>query len=226
MARSWGWKYNLPANVNDGGTVDVPTPGYDARSDIDSAELALNDEVVPVPGEATVVFNGATATVTNLTGATWLQDSQLYLYVSLPETTPAPVTKYGASTVYNPAATPSTTYVMMGLNLILSDVVSTAVWITCDGQITNTANNGETDVVICFGPGMSPAWGDPQVGTIVTQPARYKSTAANDFVPFSLTGLATGIAGGQEYWFDLALKTIGIGSAQVMDVDFVAHGLA
>jgi hypothetical protein len=138
----------------------------------------------------------------------------------------APIAKYGSSTNYNPTGSASTTYVMMGLALSLAPEVATGAWITADGQITNSANNGETDVVVCYGTGTAPANGAAQTGTIVGQPARYKSTAANDFVPFSLTSLITGLTSGTTYWIDLAVKAVGGGTARVMDLDFNAHGLA
>jgi hypothetical protein len=138
----------------------------------------------------------------------------------------APVTKYGSSINANPAGTTSATYVMMGMNLIISPEIATAAWITADGQITNSANNGETDVVVCYGTGAAPVNGAAQAGTILGQPSRYKATAANDFVPFSLTSLATGLVNGTTYWIDLAVKAVGGGTARVMDLNFSAHGLA
>jgi hypothetical protein len=142
-------------------------------------------------------------------------------------TTFAPVTGYAESAVANPAGTASATYVMMGLNLSLPAIVaSTALWTTCDGQISSSANNGEVDAVICYGTGTPPANGAPQAGTIVSAAARYKSTAAGDYVPFSLTALITGITKGQTYWLDVALRAIGGGTALLQDVDFSVHGLA
>ena len=138
----------------------------------------------------------------------------------------APVTKYGSATNYNPTGTASATYVMMGLGLTLAPEVATGAWVTADGQITNSANNGETDVVVCYGTGTAPANGAAQTGTISGQPTRYKATAANDFVPFSLTSLLTGLTPNTTYWIDLAVKAVGGGTARVMDLDFNAHGLA
>jgi hypothetical protein len=143
------------------------------------------------------------------------------------EVTFAPTTGYAESIVTNPTGTASTTYVMMGMNLQLPPIVaSTALWVTTDGQITNSANNGETDCVVCYGTGAPPVNGAAQVGTIAGQAARYKATAANDFTPFSLTALIQGVAKGQVYWLDLAVKTVGGGTGRVMDLDLCAFGLA
>jgi hypothetical protein len=145
--------------------------------------------------------------------------------VGTPVITFAPVTGYAAASTPNPTGTNNATYTMMGLALPLTGEVGTAAWVTADGQITNTANNGETDVVICYGTGAAPVNGAPQTGTIVGQPTRYVSTAANDYVPFSLTVILTSLARATTYWVDLALKANG-GTARVMDLDFSAHGLA
>jgi hypothetical protein len=138
----------------------------------------------------------------------------------------APVTQSVKSAAYNPAGTTSATYVMMGMALVLTPVVATGGWITADGQITNSSNNSETDAVICYGTGAAPANGDAQTGTIITQPARYKSTAAGDFTPFSLTSVVSGLTAGTPYWFDLAVRAVNGGTAQVMDMDFSVLGLA
>jgi len=143
----------------------------------------------------------------------------------------APVTGYGESSVYNPTGTANTSWTMMGMGLVSAMVsgtatVATAAWVTCDGQITNNSNNGETDIIICYGTGTSPMNGAPLTGTVASQSARYKATAANDFVPFSLTALIEGLVGGTVYWFDLAMKTVGGGTGKVTEVDFSVHGLA
>jgi hypothetical protein len=224
--QSWSWTLVLNAVVANGSSVDILTPDYDPTSDPASAQVAVDNQVLAIPAEASVTFNGPTATITNSSGDDWPIGAQVYLYVAAVTPAYAQVTKYGNSIAYNPTSTTSTTYVMMGLNLVLSDVIATAAWITCDGQITNGANNGETDCVLCWGQGAAPVWGVAQAGTVVTQPARYKSTAAGDFVPFSLSAVCHPLTPGQSYWFDLAVKTVGTGAAQVMDVDFSAHGLA
>jgi hypothetical protein len=138
----------------------------------------------------------------------------------------APVTQYAKSAAFNPSGTTSAAYVMMGMALTLTPIAAAGGWITADGQITNSSNNSETDCVICFGAGVAPAWGDAQTGTILTQPARYKATAAGDFTPFSLTGVVSGLTAGTPYWFDIAVKTVSGGTAQIMDVDFSVLGLA
>jgi hypothetical protein len=82
MAKSWSWRLRLPAAVADQASVEVPTPDYDAAlADPASAELAVDNDVVSLPDKGTVVFNGDSATVTNLTGSTWPQGDEVYVYV-------------------------------------------------------------------------------------------------------------------------------------------------
>jgi hypothetical protein len=82
MVKSWSWSLPLTQAVADQATVEVPTPDYDeARVDPDSAELAIGNQVVDVPEDATVAFDGENATVTNLTGDDWAAGDTLYVYV-------------------------------------------------------------------------------------------------------------------------------------------------
>ena len=82
MAKSASWSLILNQAVADQASVEVPTPRYDpALADPSSVELAIGNDVVTVPDKATVVFNGETATVTNLTGAEWASGELVYIYV-------------------------------------------------------------------------------------------------------------------------------------------------
>ena len=142
-----------------------------------------------------------------------------------PVVTFAPIVIYGASSVPNPAATGSTTYVMMGIGLMMTPIYASAAQITADAQVNNTVNGAETDVVVCYGTGPAPAWGVAQTGTIATQPARYRSSSVNSFTPFSLTALLTGLISGTTYWIDLAVKVTS-GSGFVTELNMNVHGLA
>jgi hypothetical protein len=153
-------------------------------------------------------------------------DGAIYGRQSLAWQRCAHITKYGSSPNHNPAATGSATYVMMGLAIAITAVQAAAAWVAVDGQILNSANNAQSNCVICFGTGTPPAYGVAQTGTIVSQPARYISTGGGDYVPFSLTALCTGLVNGQDYWFDIALRAPGGGNAQVTDVGLYVHGLA
>lgn len=80
MAKSWGWSLTLSAAVPDQETVDVPTPGYDAElTDAASIELAVANQVIP-DEQGEVVFNGDSASVTNLSGEDWEAGDLVYIY--------------------------------------------------------------------------------------------------------------------------------------------------
>ena len=82
MAKSASWSLVLNAAVADQASVEVSTPGYDAALvDANSVQLAVGNDVVAVPDQATVAFSGAAATVTNLTGAEWASGETVYIYV-------------------------------------------------------------------------------------------------------------------------------------------------
>jgi hypothetical protein len=138
----------------------------------------------------------------------------------------APITGHVNSAVTNPTGTASSTFRMMGLNTQLTANVGTAATINLDGQITNSSNNSVTEVVVCWGTGTPPLNGAAQAGTVASQAARYKATNANDYVPFSLTCLVTGLASGTTYWLDAAVRAPSGGTAAITDLDFTVVGLA
>jgi hypothetical protein len=83
MAKSWSWSLILQGAVADQASVDIATPDYDETlTDPASIQLAVEALVVAVPGQATVTFNGATATVVNLTGSSWPPGAAVYVYAA------------------------------------------------------------------------------------------------------------------------------------------------
>jgi hypothetical protein len=83
MPKSASWSVILTTAVADGASVEVPTPGLDlAAIDPESAQLAVDNDVVPMPDKATVDYgDGSKATITNLTGEEWPSGVTVYLYV-------------------------------------------------------------------------------------------------------------------------------------------------
>lgn len=137
----------------------------------------------------------------------------------------APVTVSGMKQAAVVQGISSSTYVMVGLALTLTSIIATRVWTTFNGRLSNDTNGRETEVVICYGTGPPPANGDPQTGTVITQPASFVATSGGgSFLPFSLTATFSGIEPGTEYWFDLAMKVTG-GIGTVDSVDASAMGL-
>ena len=124
--------------------------------------------------------------------------------------------------------TTSTTYVMQGINLIVSSAKSPQAWVTVDGQLTNANNNGQTNAVLCYGTGTPPANGAAQIGTILTQPATFVSALGTGraTTPFSLSAVVTGIAVGAPYWIDLAVSVSAGSRGNVTDINLTGHGIA
>ena len=114
---------------------------------------------------------------------------------------------------------------MEGLDIQLV-ASSTKAMILLSGNLTQNQNGRETDAVICYGTGTPPLVGDPQAGTILTQPARFQATAGGGAItPFTLPAIVNTLIIGQTYWFDLALKVTG-GNGNVTEVNFLVHGIA
>jgi hypothetical protein len=123
-----------------------------------------------------------------------------------------------------PAVSASTTYVMMGLGLVITPLDGTRMVLSVDGDISNSVNNGETDIQLYYGTGAAPANGVAVTGTAVGSPIRYEASTGGSLGPFSKTVLVTGLTKGTAYWFDLGLKVItGIGS--ISNVDFTGFGI-
>jgi hypothetical protein len=80
---SWGWSYALLNDVQPQATAQVATPGLDMSAmDPATAQLALDGFVLVVGTDASVTFDGANATVTNLSAEVWEAGQNLYVYVA------------------------------------------------------------------------------------------------------------------------------------------------
>lgn len=130
----------------------------------------------------------------------------------------------------NPPSTTKTTWTMAGLNFSFTPVLlATRAIVTCDGQISNSASNGETDAQLVFGHGAPPSAGDdmPVDGVALGSPIRFKSTTSSgggSFTPFSQSALVLGLSSDQPIWIDLAVKVV-TGTGAVQDIDILAFEL-
>jgi len=105
MAKSASWSLVLNVAVADQASVEVSTPGYDAALvDASSVQLAVGNDVVVVPDQATIAFSGVAATVTNLTGAEWASGETVYIYVEAKGLTGAGVAAMQAAIDANTSA--------------------------------------------------------------------------------------------------------------------------
>lgn len=98
----------------------------------------------------------------------------------------------------------------------LTPVYSTMIEITIDGWVENTTSGTATMLGQRYGTGTAPSNGAAPTGTVLGAPiprAKMAAAEAGQYVPFSMTGIATGLSVGTPYWFDIQLYVIdGTGS--------------
>ena len=77
---SYGWNLALVTPVPHAGTCEVPAPDINDNVDQESAELAVDGDVIP-KDQFSIVFDipNYKVTVTNLTGVTWQEQSNVYI---------------------------------------------------------------------------------------------------------------------------------------------------
>lgn len=134
------------------------------------------------------------------------------------------------TTTQNPAATASTSGVMMGLGLAASPAVITPVttgkvFVTVTGYMFNNTAGGTVSASLMYGTGTAPANGVAPVGTPIGSITNRIGAGwgANMGTPFSLTGMIGGLALGTPVWLDLVVAAVaGGGNAQVANVTVAA----
>jgi hypothetical protein len=124
-----------------------------------------------------------------------------------------------------PAATSSTTPVMMGLAMVFETIYTQTGICIINGQVGNTSN-GTTVLSVVAGHGTPPVNGAtiPVGATVVGLPVTYQGPASGAITPFSQTVLLTAITPGIPQWIDVAVH-VSSGNSIVQDVEFVAFGL-
>jgi hypothetical protein len=133
----------------------------------------------------------------------------------------------------NPAATASTTDVMMGLAIAITPLITGIVAVTITGLCTTQTANVNLNLGARFGTGAPPANGAAVTGTAFGTGAagdllvRQSGLAVPAGIPFAITGrlaLAKGVAA----WVDLALSTTAAADlAQVFNISaFLAEQIS
>jgi hypothetical protein len=133
---------------------------------------------------------------------------------------PAPASVNGGVTA--PAATSSPTAVMMGLGSAWFFTPSSTgkAMVIISGDAANSLNGGFT-YQIRYGTGAAPANGAALTGSPGSATAT--NVPSTGFaVPFSTQFVATGLALGTPYWFDLALAVFGSGAASLTNLTISA----
>lgn len=129
------------------------------------------------------------------------------------------------SIVPDPQAFTGTAWVMIGpgITFTVPSGMTRAI-ATMNGQIGNGANNGQTQLQLCFGLGTPPNPGDAQTGTLLGLPVSFVAAAAGDYTPFSQTVLIEGMAFAYTYWISGAVS-VPHGSSLLSDLGITAFGL-
>ena len=126
----------------------------------------------------------------------------------------------------NPTATTSLTDVMMGLAFQITPILTGRLAVSIAGAVSNSTAMDGADVLLKYGSGTPPSNGDAATGTNVThaQPGVVNNAnSAAITVPFSITGIVTGLSLGTTYWFDAAIKAVTGGQANISNIGLVAY---
>ncbi|MET4801410.1 hypothetical protein [Bradyrhizobium sp. LB11.1] len=130
----------------------------------------------------------------------------------------------------NPTGTTSLspTAKMMGLGstCVITPVRGTRVRFTITGSINNNTAGDTATYRLAMGAGAVPNNGDAATGTtfgsaaVVTNPASGGGAVS---LPFTATGLGTGLTPGSAYWFDMQIAAITGGTASIQSLGCVAE---
>jgi hypothetical protein len=115
----------------------------------------------------------------------------------------------GTLITVNPPNTNSTSFVTAGIGFQFTPTNDSRAILLLDGQLGNTGNGSGSDLQVVFGIGASPAIGTlitATNGTFVGNLVNMVATKPNDFDPFGISTMLTGLVSGQQYWIDAAYR--------------------
>ncbi len=179
-----------------------------------SSGSAITGDLYGFPVVGAITASGASATVT-------ADPSSIIGTTSF--TSGATLTIIGAPAFYqsgnlNPTGTTSTTGLMMGLAGAITPVLYGKVFVTICGTIANNTIGDGTKVQIRYGTGSAPANAAALTGTTIGPLQTYVNSVATVTVPFSVSGVITGLTLGTAYWIDVGLAAITGGTATITNV--------
>jgi hypothetical protein len=125
------------------------------------------------------------------------------------------------NTITDPPNVVSTTGVMLGFGSVchITPSYSGRVRFAINGGFSNTANTSRAQ--LRWGSGTAPANGSPQSGTTL---GNSRATGSVTLVPFTVSGVVTGLTLGTSYWFDIgAVVTGGTGSVSGSDCNAIEY---
>lgn len=116
----------------------------------------------------------------------------------------------------NPSGTTSTTGVMMGLNQLITPLITGKVMVIISGCMKNTTNTDGTQTQIRYGTGTAPTNGASLTGTTAGGLVHYDNPAGLTIhVPVTVQAIVSGLTIGTPYWFDLSLASITGGTSNI-----------
>jgi hypothetical protein len=128
------------------------------------------------------------------------------------------------STYATPTGTTSSAGVMMGLAGSIIPVTSGNIVFCIGGSVRNNTAAGTTNVLLKYGTGTAPVNGAAQSGTTLGNIWTGTSVSANNQLPFTAFGLATGLILGTVYWLDVAIAASGgVGTSSILQGNIAAY---
>lgn len=119
-------------------------------------------------------------------------------------------------------------FIMMGLGAAAAPCTITPtstgrVVFTITGDLVNSTTATTITIQMAQSTGTAPANNGAAAGTVISKAKVVDGLTTILTSPFSLTGVATGLATGTAVWYDLQLQTSGANTGQPTNVDCVAH---
>lgn len=115
----------------------------------------------------------------------------------------------------------SAAHVLCGLGATIPQPYSTRLALVVDGQVTNSATNGQSYVQLVIGTGTPPAAGTSLAasgGTALGLELSVITKTGGDLLPFARSEIVSGLVLGTTYWFDVARRTGGTGTTTLSDL--------
>lgn len=130
----------------------------------------------------------------------------------------------------NPTGTASATVVMMGLGstCTITTTTRTRVRFNITGSVNNSVAGDSAKYQLAFGTGGAPANAAAPSGTTFGSAAVQVIGGGGGVpmsIPFTATGIATGLSPGTAYWFDMQLAAITGGTASIQSLGCSAEEL-
>lgn len=127
----------------------------------------------------------------------------------------------------DPTGTTNASWTMMGLAGAITPKWTGTVEFTIVGSLNNSGTGASANAAIYVGTGSAPANGDALPGSALPQiggASAYRAAAATAIVPFTLTGVATGLSVATTYWIDLGLYVFsGAGTSTATNITLTAR---